>query len=224
MFNDKSEIKFSGDVLNYEKLKSIKFDAAGDVNTDDLVKFVGKELKPFIHSQGSVPVKLNIYGDKKKQTLMAQALADKDNFITPVDLTELGGKQTSLQAVVDFKPGRMKIKKTGIYIRTVSTDEKGNEIVNLEDVVDIYGTIAGNRINLLKGNLPMIVSGKIYAFPKSSFVRDKARLFVYGETSNPIIRGAVNVREIKIPELLTAVDNIRADFKGHTLGFDLKNI
>ena len=224
LFNDKSEIKFSGEVLNYEKLKSIKFNADGSVNTDDLIKFIGKELKPFIHSQGVLPVKLTLNGGKKKQTVMAQALADKDNFITPVDLTELGGKQTSMQAVVDLKPGRIKIKKTGIYIRTVSVDEEGNEIVSLDDIVDIDGTIAGDRINLLKVNLPKIVSGKIYAFPKSSFIRDKGRLFIYGSVSNPIIRGAVNVREIKIPELLTSVDNARADFKGHTLGFNVQNV
>ena len=224
LFNDKSEIKFSGDIINYEKLKSISFNSNGNISTDDLIKFIGKELKPFIHSQGSIPVKLAINGNKKKQTVFAQALADKDNFITPVDLTELGGKQTSLQAVADLKPGRIKIKKTGLYIRTVSTDEKGNEIVNLQDVLDIDGTIAGNRINLLKIHLPMIVSGKIYAFPKSSVIRDKARLFVYGETSNPIIRGTLNIRELKIPEILTSVDNVKLDFKGHVLGFDLKNI
>ncbi len=224
LFNDKSEIKFSGDVLNYEKLKSIKFDASGNVATEDLIKLIGKELKLFIHSQGTIPVKLSLYGDKKKQTVIAQALADKDNFITPVDLTELGGKQTSLQAVADLKPGRIKIKKTGIYIRTVTVDEKGNEIVNLQDVLDIDGTIAGSRINLIKVNLPMIVSGKIHAFPKSSFVRDKSRLFVYGQISNPIIRGGINVRDIKIPELLTSIDNVKLDFKGHTLGFDVKKI
>lgn len=224
LFNDKSEIKFSGDVINYEKLKDIKFNSSGNVSTDDLIKLIGREFKPFIHSQGVIPVKLTLYGNKKKQTIFAQALADKDNFITPIDLTELGGKQTSLQAVVDLKPGRIKIKKTGLYIRTVSTDEEGNEIVNLQEIADIDGTIAGNRINLLKISLPSIVSGKIYAFPKSSVIRDKARLFVYGETSNPIIRGSVNVRELKIPELLTSVDNIKLDFKGHTLGFDLNNI
>ena len=224
LFNDKSEIKFSGDILNYEKLKSIKLNASGNVNTDDLIKVIGREFKPFIHSQGSVPVKLTVYGDKKKQTIMAQALADSNNFITPVDLTELGGKQTSLQAIVDMKPGRMKIKKTGIYIRTVSIDEEGNEIVNLEEVADIDGTIAGDRINLLKINLPKIVSGKIYAFPQSSFVRDKGRLFVYGSTSNPIIRGTVNVREITVPEILTSIDNVKLDFKGHTLGFDVANV
>ena len=224
LFNDKSEIKFSGEVLNYEKLKNINFDASGSVLTDDLVKLAGREFKPFIHSQGAIPVKLTLNGNKKKQTLFAQALADKDNFITPIDLTELGGKQTAMQAVIDLKPGRIKIKKTGLYKRTVTVDEKGNETVNLEDILDIDGTIAGNRINLLKITLPTIVSGKLYVFPQSSLVRDKARLFVYGETSNPIIRGGVNVREVKIPELLTSVDNIKLDFKGHTLGFDLANI
>ena len=224
LFNDKSEIKFSGEVLDYEKLKSIEFNSSGNVSTDDLIKLIGKEFKPFIHSKGSIPVKLNINGNKKKQTVFAQALADKDNFITHIDLTELGGKQTAAQAVVDLKPGRIKIKKTGLFVRTVSTDEKGNEIVNLQDVLNIDGTIAGDRINLIKINMPTIVSGKLYAFPKSSMIRDKARLFIYGEISNPIIRGAINLREIKIPELLTSVDNIKIDFKGHTLGFDLTNI
>lgn len=224
LFNDKSEIKFSGEVLNYENLKNIRFAANGNVAADDLIKLIGKELKPFIHSQGSIPVKLTLDGNKKKQTLFAQAIADKDNFITPVDLTELGGKQTALQSVVDLKPGRVKIKKTGIYIRTVSVDDDGNEVIKLDDVLDIDGTIAGTRINLLKVNLPKIVSGKIYAFPQSSFVRDKAKLFVYGSVSNPLIRGGINVREVKIPELLTSLDNIKLDFKGHTLGFDLQNI
>lgn len=224
LFNDNSEIKFSGDVIDYTKLKSINFNANGNISTDDMIKVLGKELKPFIHSQGIIPVKLTFDGNKKKQTLVAQALANKDNFITPVDLTELGGKQTSLQTIVDFKPNRIKIKKTGLYIRTVSVDEKGNEIINLDDILDIDGTIAGDRINLIKINLPKRISGKIYAFPKSSFVRDNAKIFIYGALSNPIIRGKLSLRELKIPELLTSVDNINLDFRGHALNFNLNNI
>lgn len=223
-FNNNSKIKYSGEVVDYEKLKNIHFIAQGNVDTNDLIQFIGREFKPFIASSGSIPVKLTLDGNKKKQTLIAQAIADKDNYITPVELTELGGKQTSAQAVVDLKPGRIKIKKTGLYIRTVSVDEKGNEIVTLDDVLDIDGTVAGDRINLIKINLPKVVSGKIHAFPRSSVVRDKARLLVYGPMSNPLIRGGISIRELKIPELLTSVDNIKLDFKGHTLGFDLTNI
>ena len=224
LFNNNSEIKFNGDILNYEKLKSINFNANGNVSTDDLTKLIGQQFKPYLHSTGVIPVKLTLSGHKKKQTLFAQALANKDNYITPIDFTELGGKQTSLQLIADLKPGRIKVKKTGLYVRTVSVDEEGKEVVNLDDIIDIDGTIAGKRINLLKINLPKILSGKIHIFPQSSLAVDKSHLFVYGQTSNPIIRGIINIREIKIPELLTTIDSTKLDFKGHSLDFILDNV
>lgn len=223
-FNDKSEIKFSGDILDYEKLKSISINADGAINTDDMIKLIGREFKRYIHSQGDLKLKLSVNGDKKKQTLLAQVLADKDNFITPVEFTELGGKQTSLQSIIDFKHNRIKIKKTGLYIRTTSVDEEGNEIVKLDDVIDIDGTVAGDRINLIKINMPKILSGKIYVFPNSSLIIDKSKLYIYGASANPVIRGAIKVREINIPELLTSVNEVNTDFRGHRLNFNLQNI
>lgn len=224
LFNNKSEIKYSGGIKNYEKLSSISFNALGSVDTNDLVKLIGQEMKPFIHSQGVIPVKLTIDGNKRKQTLLAQALADKDNFITPLDFTELGNKTTSLQTVVDFKPNRIKIKKTGLFVRTVTVDDKGNEVINLDSIFDADGTIAGNRINLLKINLPNILTGKIFVFPKSSFVVDKSRLFVYGQTDSPMIRGGINIRDIDIPELLTKLDKIGVNFAGRDLHFNADNV
>ena len=224
LFNDKSEIKYSGSILNYEKLNNINFGAQGSVDTNDLVKLIGREFKPFIHSQGSIPVKLTFDGNKKKQTLFAQANSDKDNFITPVDLTELGNKTTTLQAVVDSKPGRIKSKKTGLFIKTITTDEKGKETVNLDSVVDLDGTIAGNRINLLKVTRPNILTGKIYAFPKSSFVVDKAKFYIFGQTSSPIIRGTHTLRDISIPELLTSVENVSLFFRGREVDFSADNV
>ena len=224
LFNEKSVIKFSGDITNYEKLENINFIAQGGIDTYDIVKLIGREYKPFIHSMGTIPVKVTFDGDKKKQTLMVQALGDKYNFITPFDFMEIADKNTSLQAVIDFKPNRMKIKKTGLFERTVSVDEKGNEVIHLESVFDADGTIAGKRINLIKVNIPKILSGKLFVFPKSSLVLDKAKLFVYGPSSAPIIRGGLSIRDLKIPELLMSVDNTGLNFKGHVLEFDLKNI
>ncbi len=223
-FNDNSIIKFSGAITNYEKLKDIHFESAGSVNTNDLIKLIGRELKPFINSKGSIPVKLTFDGDKKKQTMLAQALADKDNFITPVEFTEIGGKQTSLQSVIDFKPNRIKIKKTGLFTRTVSVDDKGNEVVNLDSIIDVDGTIAGDRINLIKVHIPKNLSGKIFVFPRSSFLVSNSRLFAYGLASNPRIRGGINLREVNIPELLTGVDNVNLDFVAHNLNFGVENV
>ena len=224
LFNNKSVLTYSGEITNYEKLNNINFNVNGNIDTNDLIKLIGQNLKPFIHSQGSIPVKLTFSGNKTKQTLNTQAIADKNNFITPVDFTELGNKTTSLQAVVDFKPNRIKIKKTGLFIRTVTTDEKGNEIINLDTVADIDGTIAGNRINLIKITRPNILTGKFHVFPKSSFVMDKARLFVFGQTSSPIIRGTHNLRDISIPELLTTVESASLFCRGREVDFSAVNV
>lgn len=224
LFNDKSKIRYSGEVLNYNKLEKIVFNAEGSVNTDDLIKLIGREFKMYVNSRGDIPVKLTINGNKRKQTISAQAIADKDNFITPVEFTELGGKQTSLQAIADLKPGRIKIKKTGLFTRTVTVDEEGNETINLDSILDIDGTIAGDRINLIKVNMPKNLSGKVFVFPQSAFLAEKSRLFVFGETSSPIIRGGINIREIVIPELLMTLDNINLNFRGHDLDFNLKDI
>ncbi|MBR6127681.1 hypothetical protein IKQ21_08365, partial [bacterium] len=223
LFNDKSKIKYSGEVLNYTKLDKVNFNAEGTINTDDIIKLLGREYKMYISSKGAIPVNLTFDGNKKKQTLTVTALADKDNYITPVDFTELGGKQTSLQAIVDLKPKRIKIKKTGLFTRTITTDDKGKEIVNLDSILDVDGTIAGNRINLIKVNLPKNLSGKLFVFPRSSFIIDKTKFFIFGETASPLIRGGLNVREINIPELLTNIEYVNLNFRGHDLDFNMNN-
>ena len=223
-FNDKSKIKYSGYIKNYEKLDKINFLAEGNINTDDIAKLLGANLKPYLHSQGVIPVKLTFEGDDKKQTLFAQALSDKNNYITPAEFTELGGKQTTLQTVVDFKPKRIKIKKTGLFIRTSSVDEKGNEIVNLNSVFDCDGTIAGRRINLIKVHIPENLSGKFVIFPRSSFLVENSRIFVFGNLSNPHYKGHINIKEIDIPEILTSIENTNLNFFGQNMRFNLKNM
>lgn len=212
--NDKSSIKFSGKIEDYNKLKSINLIANGNFFTDDLVKLIGNEFKPFIHSAGKIPVKLTVDGNKKKQTLFVQALSNKDNFITPVDMAELKDKNISLQSVIDFKNNRIKIKKTGFYERQITVDERGNEIVNLDEIFGIDGTIEGDRINLIKITMPQHLNGKIYAFPQSSF-KFGGRAFVLGETAAPRMRGGFTIQSLSIPELLLDLRSGTLRFKGN---------
>lgn len=223
LFNDKSTLNYAGSIINYNKLKSLSFTTYGNVHTDDLIKLIGREFKPYIHSNGTIPVKVTFDGNKHKQTLFAQALADKSNFITPVDFSNVSGANTSLQTVVDFKPNRIKIKKTGLFTRTISIDEKGNEIVHLNEVLGLDGTIAGKRINLLKITMPKALNGKIYVFPKSNFdVAGKA--YIFGETSSPRLRGGFNVTNLSIPELLLTLRNADLKFRGHEADFDVQDL
>lgn len=223
LFNDKSKLNYSGEVIDYNKLKSIKFLAEGKVDTNDLIKLIGKEFKPFIHSQGSIPIKLTVDGNKRKQTLFAQALADKNNFITPVDFKNLEGLNTSLQSVIDFKENRIKIKKTGLFTRTVSVDEKGNEVVHLDEILNVDGTIAGDTINLIKITMPKALQGKIYVFPKSDF-SVKGHAFVFGEAASPRFRGGYEINNLSIPELLLTLRHAGLQLKGQNADFSVKDL
>lgn len=223
LLNDKTNIKYSGKVIDYEKIKSINFIAQGLVNTEDLIKLIGKELEPFINHSGDVPVKLTLDGNKHKQTIFAQILANKNNFLTPIDFSEIVNKDTSLQSVIDLKPGRIKIKKTGLFTRSVTVDEKGNEVINLDEIVGVDGTIEGNRINLLKITMPKSLQGKFHIFPQSDFTV-KGRAFVLGETSSPRFRGGFTITNTTIPEILLTLRTANLQFKGHEAHFDVQDL
>ena len=223
ILNDKTNLKYSGGITDYNNLESVNFLVQGNVDTNDLIKLIGKEFKPFINSKGSIPVKLTVEGDKQKQTLFAQALCDKENFITPVDLANIAGQNISLQSVIDFKPNRIKIKKTGIFKRIVSVDEKGNEVVSLGEVLGVDGTLEGDRINLIKITIPETLKGKIYAFPQSAF-EFKGRAYVFGEMAAPRMRGGFDIANLSIPELMLTLRDANLDFKGHTADFVLKDL
>ena len=212
--NDKTSIAYSGLVVDFEKLKSINFVAQGDVVTNDLIKLIGVDFKPFLHSSGAVPVKLTFDGNAKKQTLFAQALADKNNFITPVDYDELKDKDIVMQSTVDFKGNRIKIKNTGLSIRNTDIDEKGKEVVTYETISDVDGTIEGNRINLIKIILPKTLHGKIYAFPDSSYQLG-GKAYVFGELASPRMRGGFEISNLSIPELLLDLRKLELKFRGH---------
>lgn len=223
LFNDKSKLNYTASIIDYTKLKSLSAILYGNIQTDDLIKFIGNEFKPFIHSQGTLPVKVTLDGNKHKQTLFAQTLSDKSNFITPVDFAELQGKDISLQSVVDFKSNRIKVKKTGLFTRTTTVDKKGNEVITLEEIFGIDGTIAGDMINLIKITMPKALNGNIYVFPQSKFnVSGKA--FVFGKTSAPRLRGGFDIANLSIPELMLNLRKAELDLQGRQAAINLSDL
>ena len=223
IFNKSSEIKYSGQITNYEKLENITFLADGNADTSDIIKFIGNDLKPYFNLKGKIPVKLTLNGNKDKQTLFVQALGSPSNYITPIDFTSLWNKNTSLQATVDFKPNRIKIKNTGLYTRTVTQNEEGQDIVSLDKIMELDGTVERNRINLMKFDIPVDLEGKIFLFPKSSFVLEHTKLYAFGKASIPLIRGDLNLRMLTIPEIRTTLNNLGVKIGGRELFFLVKD-
>lgn len=222
--NDNSVIKYRGGITNYPKLEKIDFSADGSLAASDLVKFIGSELGMYLHNRGAMPVKVSLYGTPQKQTLKARLLSNANNFITPVDFAELNGKDIIWQAVVDFKKNHLKIKDTGAYIRTVSHDDKGNEVENLKAVADINGTLVNTRINRLGVRLHDELSGKIFVFPNSSLTVKPWGLNIFGQTYDPRFIGDISVKNLSIPELMLNLDEFKIRLLGQKADFKLENI
>ena len=224
LFNNASKIVYSGKITDYEKLENIIFDAKGSVSTQDLIKLIGREFKPYINAKGSIPVELSLNGDADKKTLYAAALANSGNYITPVDIDSLQNKDTSLQATLIFKPKRLKIKDTGLFTRTVSYDEEGNKKISLGNVADLDGTVEFNRINLMKFDIPQNLTGKLHLFPRSKFVIDKAHIYAFGSLISPLVRGDLNINNLFIPEIRTALNSLNIGFTGRNININMKDL
>lgn len=223
-FNDKSALVYSGNIENYEKPKDINFIVNGGINTEDIIKLIGKEFKPFINSKGIIPVRVNFSGNENKQTLFAQVLADASNYITPVDFVRLKDLKTTLQATVDFKPSRIKIKNTGFYTRTYIEDENGEKTEILNKIIGIDGTVEKNNINLLKIDIDKDLEGKLSVFPQSKYVLHKAKLYLYGNLNSPVYKGDLRISNISVPEILASIDNVDLNLKETDLNFDVQNL
>lgn len=228
--NDSGTIDIAGQIKNYIKNPIFNFSADGKIPAKDLKQFLGTDLAIFIKEKGIIPVNLNIQGDKKKQTLVAYIEADKDNYITPVDIKNVENQTTLLQAVIDFKGDRLKIKDTGFFIKNVYPDPDNNEkqIVKLTDIVNVDGTITNidtltPNINLIKVKMPSEITGVIVAFPQSTF-KAKGSMFAMGNVKAPRVRGELDVWNIAIPELMLTIDKIASKFEGKDLNIDVKNV
>lgn len=224
LFNNNTIIKYSGIIGDYIKAKDIDINAESSIYTTDLIKFIGKEFDSCFNYNGHIPTELSIQGNSKKLTLKTKATSDANNYFTPISINELHGKNTVTQSIIDIKPNRIKIKDTGIFEKIITKDKKGNEHVHLSDICKMSGTIAGNNINLLKINIPNILTGKIVLFPKSSFKINKSHAFVMGRLSNPRALGNISITDIKIPEIFLSVDKIIAKIKDDTAHFYFDNV
>ena len=223
VLNDNSTILFRGQIQDYIKLSNIDLTANGKVLSTDLNKLVGKDFAKFFNANGQPSVAVSVKGNSKKQTLDAEILADKDNFYTPVNIASLRDKTSSVRATVDFKRDRIKIKKTGVFIKRTVTDEKGNQSIVYDEVLGVDGTIVGNNINLLKITMPQTIRMSIQAF-KDSLMDIKGHLFVFGDLASPRFRGDYVVKSLTIPDLMITMDNADFAFKGKELVIKIKDL
>ncbi len=227
--NDSSTITLEGIIKNYLSKPTFDILADGKLNAVGIKQLGGSMAAPFIDAKGVIPVKVTISGDAKKQTLEFVSELNGQNYLTPVHITRLANKNTVLKSVIDFKQDRLKIKETGLYIKTETPDEKHPEkmVTTFDEVVGVSGTITGlnstPHINLLKVKIDGDLQGTIQGLPNSVFVAN-GHLFSYGNLASPRFKGHFNVSDVVIPPLYIMLNNLGIDFQGDEMDVKLKDL
>ena len=225
--NNTSKITFDGVIDSNKEEPIFKINGKGGLYATDLKKFAGTQAAPFIEAKGQIPLELAINGDIKRQNLVLRLLASPDNYITPVKFQQTTGKNSVLQAKIDFKGDRLKIKETGLFNISTTKDEDGNVIENLEEIASINGTIANLNgipfINVIRVNIPKELNGTLCGFRNAGFDLS-GKLHIFGNSNSPRMRGKINIKKLYIKDLMTTMDNLALDFRGKTLNINARNL
>lgn len=227
--NNASKIVISGDIDNYSTSPKVLFSANGLLNANDLKKFAGESASPFIEAAGNLPLKAKIEGTGKKQSIQLQIKADNANYITPVNVELMQGKQSILQAKADYTGDKIRIKKTGLYTGIQQfTDDLESNMLNAQKIAEVTGTIVRLNlsepfINLLKIDVEKDLSGKFTAF-KNSSLSFGGDLVLFGKLASPIMRGNFKIINLNIPEILTMMREANVTLSGKDIILDVKRL
>lgn len=229
LINSNSKIGLSGTVTSYATEPQIIFDANGLLHSVDLRQFAGRDAAPFIAAKGNLPLIAQVRGDAKKQAIVMQVLSDAKNYLTPVDVLAMNGKQSILQAKIDYKGDRLHIRKTGFYtgVKTF-TDNLDENLLDTQTVAEISGTIVDLKtpqpfINMLSIQLPQELNARLAAFQKSS-LKANGHLVVFGKLASPLMRGRFAINNLSIPELLTSMDETAVKMFGKNIDLAVNNL
>ena len=206
-FNNKSELTFLALLSDRQNTKKINGILAGNLNAQDIKQLAGEQASGFIDAKGDLPLKITFDGEGKRQNLFARILADSNNYVTPVNISSLVNKPSSLQAKIAFKGDHFKIKETGLF-------EREND--NLKEIIGLEGTITHLQtnpfINLFTIRIPHDLNIKINGLKNGTFTLG-GRILAFGHAEFPRVRGGIYIKDLNISDILTTTN--RTDFSLH---------
>ena len=228
LVNNNSKIVASGDLKDYSSSLVIKLIAEGFLNSVDLRKFAGENAIPFIAAKGNIPLKALISGTDKKQSLVIQLKSDSSNYLTPIDIQSMLGKQSILQAKIDRKPDKIHIKQTGFYTGIKGfTNNFENNLSGAKKVAEINGTIVHMNtqpfINVIKLDIPDNLNCRFTTFKNSHFNLDGG-LLVFGKLASPVMKGNFKISNLNIPEILTSIHQADINLSGKNIVLNIRRL
>lgn len=202
-----SKIDVTGGVEDYTSDKPvINILANGKIESSDIASLLPKEFVSLISYKGKLPLNIDITGNSKVQNIVFSMSADKDNYISLIDIDKLKNKKTKIKSNLELIGDTLNISQTGIY--------EGNNLI----------AKAGGGISKLysepKLNIELSVPEQI-SFPiwgvKNSNITASGSAVLGGTINNPEMKGSISASDISMKDMDFAITGLSADLSGDIL-------
>ena len=194
-----SVFKTQGTVKNYAKNMSYDISTKGNMNTQIIMNFIPKEFLSMISNKGTLPVIANIKGDSSAISINADITANANNYITPIHITQLMGKPSTLKADVQIKGNDLIINNLSLdNLNTHFADIKG-QILSYSGKDPVFKNLKINTPNSFSFSIPDLAN---------SLITLTCDLTLGGSMNNPSVLGNINISKLAVPSFKLTGENI----------------
>ena len=210
-----SILKTQGTVQNYAKNMIYNITSKGNLSTQTIKEILPKELRSMMSNKGSLPINMDIKGDASTIGVTADISANPNNYITPIHITQLQGKPSTVK--VDIKT-----KGNDLIINNISLDTTNTHFADIKGQINSY-TGKNPIFKNLKINLPNSFSFSIPDM-KNSLVTLTTDLTIGGSMNAPIVLGDINISKLNIPTMKLTGENISVNMTNSAIKAVSNNI
>jgi len=202
-----SRIDITGGIKDYVSDKmTINLSAKGRLQSSDIVSFLPDEFVSLIAYQGSLPLSVNVTGNSKIQNISFNLDADKDNYVSLIDIDKLNNKNAKIKSNIEIIGDSLTLSNTGLY-------EGHNIIAKVSGgITKLYSTPKLN-IDVV---VPNQVSFPIWGVPSSN-ISVLGSVNAGGKLDNPTLKGKVMMSDISMKDMDFAITDLTADLAGEIL-------
>ncbi len=221
---DNSNFSIDGVVKDYINKLNAQINVNGKFASTDTLKYLPKEARTLIKTQGYLPIKAKITSDGKNTNILGQLYADKINYISVLDISSIKNKPSIINVDINTDGNSLKLIDCSFYGLNTPISLTNNFKQNLNSSFKIAGidgkigqlTSKAPTLQNIKIVTPNPITASIPGFANSA-LNLKADMTISGTTLAPIIKGAVSIPNITIPDFKLSGKNINIDFAKDTI-------
>lgn len=202
-----SRIDITGGIKDYVSDKmAINLCAKGHLQSSDIVSLLPKEFVSLITYKGRLPLNINITGNSKIQNISLNLDADKNNYISLIDIDKLRNKTAKIKSNIEIIGDSLRLSNTGLY--------EGNNLI-AEVTGGINKLYTNPKLNM-EVVIPNQISFPIWGVPSSN-ISVLGSVHAGGKLDNPTLKGKVMMSDISMKDMDFAISDLTADLSGEIL-------